>query len=367
MTETIPRLRFNTRQINKDVPIREVIAKYTGVPVTQSNKNIKCPSVRHNDNNPSAHIYGNNCKCFACGGNFSPLTLAKEQYPELSFADVCERLLDDFNLDVYNYSNKAEIDAAKCAKKENRFYECFPLTEEELDFIGLQNPKTDVQRVYPVKITEYFAFFFGDIPSDIEVYDENGKEKLIELTESEAIQMEIVPENVKALEGDFTSPTIQQLWKQDKNGIEEMIIDKCYETIEDIEIETEAVEQAVEQYQTNHSKAEIKEAEKIRDRYLKIVDSGGNVRLSDEQKNKIEGFLVFEQRKNVDLPSLNKDREYAEEILAKVLEQQKQREQHGRCGSYPKGETRGCATGDNREQQGRAKTNKKVKAGWDRE
>lgn len=324
MTDAIPRLRFNTRLINKDIPIREVIARYTGISVPQSNKNIKCPSVRHNDNKPSAHIYGNNCKCFGCGMNFSPLTLAKEQYPELSFADVCERLLDDFGLDVYNYSNKAEVEAARRAKKENKFYDCFPLTEEELNFIGLQNPQYNEEQVYPVKISEYFAFFFGEIPPDIEVY-EDGKEKLIELTENEAIQMGLIPENIGILKSNVAFPTLQQLWKQDKDGIEEMIIGKCGEAIEGIDFATKAVKQAVEQYQSSHSNAELKKTERICSEYVEIVANGGNVRLLDEQKDSIRDFFEFSQRKNVELPTLNEDKKYVEKILDKVLEQQRRR------------------------------------------
>lgn len=371
MTATIPLLTFNTRQINADVPIRDVIALYRGVHIANTSKNIKCPSVKHKDKNPSAHIYGNNCKCFGCGGNFSPLTLAKEQYPELSFADVCQRLLDDFNLDVHDYSNMAEIEAVKQAKEENRFYDCFPLTEDEMNFIGLYNPKADEERVYSVKITEYFAFFDGSIPSDVEVYDENGREKMIEVSEWEAIQMDIVPDNIKELVNGFTTPTLQQLWKEDKTHVEEMLIGKCYETLDCIVSDIKAVEQETEQYKTNHTKAEIKEAEKIRNGYFKIVGGGGTVQLSDIQKNKLEGYLAFEQKRDVELPSLNKDKEYVETILDKVLEQQKQREQQerkdGTVAAKVERVVGGCSATKSDKQGRDPKTEKKTKTGWDRE
>lgn len=343
----LPQLRFDTKRINEDVPIREVITKYTGVTVPNTNKRTKCPSVNHNDNHPSAAIYGNMCKCFSCGGNFTPLTLAKEQYPDLSFPEVCERLLDDFGLDVYSYSNKAEVEEARRARRENGFHDFFPLSNEELTFIGLSNPKVNEERVYTVEASEYFAFLYGEIPSTAAVYDVNGKEKQFKISERQAIQMEIAPENVKDL-CNFKFPTLQQLWKEDKDHVEELLIGKCYETIDDIEGEIEATKQAIEQYLANHSKAEIREAEKMRDGYINILSGGGNVRLTDAQRIKIGEFADFKDKRDYKLSFLNEDREYAETILGKVLEHQKQREEW------------------TLQQTEQAKTNKKTKE-WERE
>lgn len=325
-TQKIPFLTYDTKRINEEIPIRDVIASYAGNIVSGKGKNIRCPSPNHNDKKPSAHIYGNNCKCFSCGGNFSPISLAKEYFPELSFPDLCRKLLDDFGRDVYQYSNLAEIEAIKDARASNKFYDYFPVTEEELNSIGLHNPDGNEEYFYPVKATEYYMFFNGEIPKGVQTHDKNGSEILMELTSGEARDMGI-PTRSNA-EHDYIegSLTIQQLWKDDKDGIEAMIVGKCYETMTAISQQIEDTEAEIENYRSTHTTNQIKEADKLRSGYVKILCSGGDVHLSDVQKEKIEGLYAFESNKAL-LPVLNDRLSFAERILDKVSEHRKEREQ----------------------------------------
>lgn len=330
--QKIPHLTYDTKRMNEDIPIRDVIAAYSGVAVSGKSKNIRCPSPNHADKNPSAHIYGNKCKCFSCGGNFSPITLAKEYFPELSFPDLCEKMLNDFGKNVYQYSNLAEIEAIKDAQAKHRFYDYFPVTEEELNAVGLHNPSGNEEYLYPVRATEYYLYFNGEIPEGVQTHDENGRELLIELTCGEARDMG-VPTRSSAEHEYMNSITIQQLWKDDKEGIEAMIIGKCYDAMEEINNRIKSTEAEIEKYRSTHTTDQIKEADKLRSDYvqaliqkdyIKFPSSGGDIRLTEEQKEKIESLYAFEHNKAI-LPTLPQKLDYIESILDKVTEHQKER------------------------------------------
>lgn len=325
-TPKTPFLTYDTRRMNEDIPIQGVIAAYAGINVSGKSKNIHCPSPNHRDKKPSAHIYGNNCKCFSCGGNFSPISLAKEYFPELSFPDLCRKLLDDFGKDVYQYSNLAEIEAIKNAHAHHKFYDYFPVTEDDLNLIGLHNPTGNEEYFYSVRATEYYMFFNGEIPEGVQTYDKNGTELIMELTSGEARDMGIPTRSNAEHEYIESSPTIQQLWKDDKDGIEAMIVGKCYETITAINQQIESTEADIANYRNTHTTNQIKEADKLRSGYVKILCSGGNVRLSETQKQKIDDLYAFENNK-IMLPALNDRLHIAESVLDKVAAHRKEREQ----------------------------------------
>lgn len=324
--QKIPFLTYDTRRMNEDIPIRDVIAMYAGSVPSEKGKNIRCPSPNHKDKKPSAHIYGNNCKCFSCGGNFSPISLAKEYFPELSFPDLCRKLLDDFGRDVYQYSNLSEIEAIKDARASHKFYDYFPVTEDELNSIGLHNPNGNEEHFYSVKATDYYLFYNGEIPKGVQTHDENGAELLMELTCGEARDMGIPTMSDAEHEYIESSPTIQQIWKDDKDGIEAMIVGKCFETMTAISQHIESTKTEIESYRNTHTTNQIKEADKLRSGYVKILSSGGSVRLSDVQKGKIEDLYAFERNKEL-LPVLNSRLSYTESILNKVTEHREEREQ----------------------------------------
>lgn len=327
--QQIPFLKYDTSRMNEDIPIRDVIALYTGK-TPRGQANISCPSPKHpDDKHPSAHIYDkdNRCKCFACGGNFSPISLAKEYFPELSFPDLCQKLLDDFGMDVYSYSNKHEIDMIKDANERNKFYDFFPVTEDELKTIGLNNPNREKEFTYPVKATEYYNHFYGEIPPLAEVYDKDGNELLVQCTAGEAREMGM-PTRTPDQDHEYITglPTVQELWREDKKGVEEMIVGKCYETMDNLISQIGKLEKDVDTYRSTHTTNQIKEADKLRDGYIKAVSSGHNVKLTDVQREKINGLYAFEKDKDV-LSLLNQRLDAADKILKKIQEHQQERKE----------------------------------------
>lgn len=325
--QPVPLLRYDTNRMNEDIPIRDVIALYTGkTPRGQSN--ISCPSPKHpDDKHPSAHVYDkdNRCKCFACGGNFSPISLAKECYPELSFPDLCQKLIDDFHLDVYSYSNKQEVEMARDASSKNKFFDFFPVTEDDLKTVGLHNPSRDLEFTYPVRATEYFNHFYGEIPPLAEVYDKDGNELFIQCSAGEAREMGMPTRTPDKSHEYITGiPTIQELWREDKKGTEEMIVGKCYETMESLISQIGKAEKAIEEYRRTHTTNQIKEADKLREGYIKAVSGGHNVKLTDVQREKINGLYEFEQTKSL-ISLWNQELDSAEKVLKKVQEHQQER------------------------------------------
>lgn len=325
--QPIPFLRYDTNRMNEDIPIRDVISLYTGRTV-RGQSNISCPSPKHpDDKHPSAHVYDkdNRCKCFACGENFSPISLAKEYYPELSFPDLCQKLIDDFHLDVYSYSNKQEVEMAKDASSKNKFFDFFPVTEDDLNTIGLHNPKRDLEFTYAVRATDYFNHFYGEIPPLAETHDKDGNEILMQCSAGEAREMGILTRTPDKNHEYITGiPTIQELWREDKKGTEEMIVGKCHETIDDLICQIENAENEVETYRNTHTTNQIKEADKLREGYIKAVANGYDVRLSDAQREKINGLYEFEKTKSL-ISLYNQKLDSAKKVLKKVQEHQQER------------------------------------------
>lgn len=344
-----PRLTFDTKRINEDVPIENVITKYTGVPVINKSKKFLCPF--HSERTPSAHIYGNRCKCFGCGVNFTPITLAMEQYPELHFTDVCRQLLEDFGMNVYAYSNLAEIEAAAQAEGENGFYDCFPLTEKELNFIGLQNPQPN-RITFDVGAVSYYSFFFGEFPENKELlFDKNGNEKRIKLSEHEAIQMGIISEEyVKSLRN-IQSPTMQELWmesEEQKAQIEEMVLCRAREKAEECNARYEDAAKAFKEVVDKHSTREWAKIKRMHDSREKIIKNGGKVPVRGAAKEMLDDYLTIRVMDDTLFTPCYRDKQYAEQILNKVLELQEQRAQHRMSGEKTEKQQNSCAKRDGR-------------------
>lgn len=326
----IPRLTFDTQRINDDVPIRAVIAAYAGITPPERG-NIPCPSVSHTDKNPSAHIYGNRCKCFACGESFTPITLAKERYPDLSFSEVCEQLLKDFDMDIYAYSNLQDVEAVTQAKSETKFCDHFPLTEKELKFIGLQNPRPH-RLTFAVGAVSYFAYFDGVLPDDKSLlYDENGKERLIEATEYEAVEMGIVSEEYIESEKRRKSPTMQELWRENdeqKEHIEQMILGYAREKVEECNARYEDAVETFRETASKHSKDEWLKIKKMHDSREKIIQNGGKVPVRGAAKEKLDDYFMLMLMDDMFYTPSYRDKQFADNILNKVLSLREQREQY---------------------------------------
>lgn len=131
-------LTYDSKRINEDVPIRQVLALYTDIN-TDTRGNVSCPSTSHIDKKPSAHIYdhpnGNNCKCFSCGVNYSPIDVVME-HKNVSFPEACKMLIADFGLSMSHYSNIDEVERVNGALRSGKFIERFPLDKSDCEVLN---------------------------------------------------------------------------------------------------------------------------------------------------------------------------------------------------------------------------------------
>lgn len=140
----IPKLRYDTERINKEIPIADVIERYMGVKIKSIRKHFLCPI--HSERTPSARIYvkSNTFHCFGCGATLTPLDVAVWAMPNKKFPSVCQTLLEDTGYDPYRYSNLSEVETAKeqnswGKKKDVEYRDYFPFALQELQNIGLYN------------------------------------------------------------------------------------------------------------------------------------------------------------------------------------------------------------------------------------
>lgn len=325
---SVPFLKYDTKSINQDVPIESVIATYAGIHLSNSRgKNIHCPSPNHNDKKPSAHIYKdkNICKCFSCNASFNAIGLAKEYFPDLSFPDLCQKVLEDFGLNPYQYSNLAEVEAATTARKENKFYDTFPLNYEELDFIGLHGASQKESEItYAVNALDYFNHFFGEVPRCAydEVYDENGRVLTMHVTAGEAADMGIIDSNEQ--HEYRQNPSFIDLWRDSKKDTEQMMLNKCYDKIDELREQILDYQSSVDDFKSKYSSDETRGIEKLRSAYINAVMQGQTIKLRPEQEQKINDFCKFESNKNI-LALLKEDVKQANKIALKISDHQKER------------------------------------------
>lgn len=185
-----PYAKYDLDYIKDNVTIEDALGTYMGES-PKRNGLVHCPAPDHTDKNPSASISKDHksCHCFSCNSSFDVIDLAKINYgSETSFSDLCHKVVDDFGLDIYRCSDLAEREAAKNAPKTKKpeFKEFFPLKSEELREIGLKGyggGTYDVSDMYG---------------QEFEPYDGQGH----------AIKC----------------PSLQQLWEEDKESVEEMLL-----------------------------------------------------------------------------------------------------------------------------------------------
>ena len=141
-------IRYNSREINARVDIKQVMSMYAGIYQTDNNANVPCPNPAHKDKNPSAKIndirHGNNVFCFTCCANgdraFDPITIVSWYATGNNFPKACERLIADFNLPLEEVSNIREIEKSG-QTIEHQNTAPFPLSGEECNILGLADGK----------------------------------------------------------------------------------------------------------------------------------------------------------------------------------------------------------------------------------
>lgn len=329
--QDIPKLRFDTERMKQDISIQDALQTMLGVTVPR-NGMIHCIDQNHNDAHASCSCKNGICHCFSCGGTWDVFGVAELVHPEMNFPERCQYLCDTFGLNQYAYSNLGDVEAALQAKTEKRFHDYLPVMGDDLDFIGLHDPEYGrVEITYSVNAERYFNFFSGEIPPYAETHDRYGKPLLIDISRREASEMGLIPplmdKDGKGIEHEYMKmPRIIDLWKDDKEGTEAMILGKAKDTMENITERISDLTVAIDYYRDTHTVEQIQLTDKIRSGYINAVSQGRNIILSPVQKDSIEMLYLYEGWKDL-RNDLTQDYARAEAIYNKVISHQQEREQ----------------------------------------
>lgn len=170
-------IKYDARAIENDIRIEEVLFYY-GFSGNRRGK-FRCPSVDHNDANPSASISprGNFCKCFSCNRNFGPINLVMNR-ENMTFPEACEFLINNFGLNKSDYCEQDDRYNNAIPQGQK-----FPLTMHELRVLDwdmgsrYMELKDDEGRVYECRddcptLKDYFReapdLFYGTLCEKIE-------------------------------------------------------------------------------------------------------------------------------------------------------------------------------------------------------
>lgn len=326
MARTFPRLTYDTDRLRKDISAKDVLERYLGV-YPEHNGSMHCISPSHEDRHKSCVCKGEICHCFSCNSTWDIFAIVKLAHPTMSFSEICESICDSFGLDIYRYSNLTEVEKAKKAYSENKFVECFPVQNSDLEFIGLNDNRGRTEVTYMVYVSDYEKHYFGESSSDSKTHDENGKPLLMEVTRKEAAEMGYIEplydeETHRELRREYiNTPCLSELWEKDKVYIENMIIDKAQEKADMLTSSIEALSEKIEQYRSSHSVEEIKTADTMRETCKKAFWEGRNVSLSNKQQQQIKDLDGYEKNKD-ERNRLYQDYERAMEISEKVKKRQ---------------------------------------------
>lgn len=325
----MPSLKYNSREINKDIPIEEVMSRYAGSTM-QRNKKFHCPNPQHPDKNPSATVNHdrNTCRCWSCATTFTPITVVMQNC-DLPFLQACERLVEDFGLDKYRYSNLAEVEEYWKPASERKFIDSWYLENSEIENIGLI---PNAQFKVTLDADEYFKVVCGDVPME-------GKDGgTISVSFEEAAKYDFLPQSF-ANEENQKGFSLRQMWLdgnwEDKISIEDMIIGKCDETFLNNKKNKEFMEQKVASYDASYSpdlQNRLKElCMEYIERGLERVENGSDISLPAVKSPKVERAMaetmqVYNYREILRSGYFEARNEKAEATYKKVMGRRAERE-----------------------------------------
>ena len=320
--DLIPPLRYDADEIKQRIPFAQAFENYTGMQYTMR-KNIKCIDAnahKNGDKKPSMHCYENGCRCFTCNKSWDVFQLAadfKGLDRKSEFGKICEELCNDFGIDRYSVSNLAERESAiqqqfgQGHQEKQEYREYFPFTDKELEIIGLHQSNGRQEVKYTVPAEEYYCHFNKCKPENLpqrirkRLTDENGKPVMIEATHAEMVDMGYFPDSYTQGETrnghDFLPKyTVKDLWEEDKESAEEMIIGKCCEMSERISTYIERLQNEVNAYIQSHDMdAETDFVQSCIDavqhpsRMPAFCTPYSNLKLSSPQKERLNAFYDF--------------------------------------------------------------------------
>ncbi len=347
MSETY--LFYDSRAINRDIPIADVIQAYTGTVLSPQEaagkRKIQCPRPSHPDNDPSAKIYPNRnkCHCFSCNSTINVIGLVQEIHPELRFPEICKKLIDDFGLNIYDYSNLKEVEESRRATIKRKFVDSFPLSYDDLNFLGVEmypTVKPDKDTVcsgHFMKITEYWntfdptiydAYTMEELTEDI--YDKDGNENMIELTYDEAADLGLEDPNYfkKIEEINKSLPNIREWWKDNKAIAEDFFIGRAEAVIEYTNGKKTDFQKRYDTCKNYLQSKDGMRAAKIYETWSRFITEGKPIKISEIQKNIINTYLDSKadmELKDTFFEECDKDISYSKTIIEKIKAHQNER------------------------------------------
>ena len=238
MKQSVPELKYYSKKLCDDVPIKDILSYYRPDITIRDRGNICCPV--HKDKTPSAKIneQRNTLKCFGCGFCGDSIDLVQALNPGLTFREACDKIIQDFGLNKYNYTNLRDIERIK--GNRGGFIDFFPLSSEDINVIGLYNDQK-VEKTWNISAVEYYKWIYADdpIPKHIKLFNNDGSPINVSLSHAEAVDIGLIqPEKVRESGRPVDKvyfehmPSLQALWKEDKAGTERMIMGKAYELLD---------------------------------------------------------------------------------------------------------------------------------------
>jgi hypothetical protein len=290
----LPLLRYNSDLINRDVPIREVIERYTGID-TNTSGNIPCPSKKDDAKTPPAYICDtdgqNKCFCYSCLHEFTPIDIVM-QHTNVSLYEACKKLIDDFGLPLATYSNISEIEDLKeqqRAASQDVYVDMFPLSIEDCKTLGLHdafateipNPNYETERKFYTDAQKYIS-----------------------------------------------KASIIDMWKSCKEVIEGMLLNIAISGIQERKKTIEADTSTFKEIFALHTHSEWKEAEKIQNAVEKYnIGMFSQTQMSEKQRHLVDD--ITELQMTAERIAENEGQLLAiEAVRDKVLAAQNKRAQH---------------------------------------
>ena len=318
MSQNVPHLQYYSKKLCDDVPIGDIIAHYRPDITIRERGNICCPV--HKDKTPSAKINEkrNTIKCFGCGFCGDSIDLVGALF-NLNFREACDKIMQDFGLNKYNYTNLREIEKIKGNSKG--YVDYFPLSQDDIKAIGLYD-REKIEKTYNVKASDYYKWVYGDMSPHIvnaDIFNEDGSEKMIQVSHGDAVDMGIIQaEKVRESGRPFdkvyydSMPSLQELWLDDKYGTEKMILCKAYEFIDNISFE-----------ETKY-KEKLLSWSKTTSVYKKNAETFFHAYINGDELDKFQMDMALEYAKAVDYKEKADTCKFLRERASKTVDKMKQ-------------------------------------------
>lgn len=316
-----PPVVFDTKKMKDTIKAEDAVRCLLGIDVP-NNGLIHCINPAHTDKHRSCSCKGDICHCFACNETWDIFDIAKIAYPTNNFIELCKYICDRFGLDVYSYSNLREVEETK-----DDILEQLPISDSDFRLIGLNDSRGMSKAVFLVSEKDYNKGIYG--------FDFGDDNKLVEATYREMVKMGMIEprydKNKKPILEDYIkTPTFFEMWKEDKDSLEEMIIDKAVERAIEKTDEYVTLNNTIEAYKVSmlgedYTFQDVENAEKLYTNYIKASKEGRTIPLTVAQKNKVEFYGCIKILED-ELSALRDEIIRIMEIKDKVIALKEQRE-----------------------------------------